>query len=139
MTSGPSTAITPEAADRSTFGTPLRSLQKARNVGAQRTENLVGKLTYNASLVIDFDDRTLAHLQIVITAKLRRRESFIFSWKDDADIGDGRTTIWLDPTISLVYKFLGGRPPQINKAWIEALTATANSPGGLHLVKEPLV
>jgi len=100
-------------------------------------KDAMGKLTYDASLVIDFDDRTLAHLQIVITAKLRRRESFIFSWKDDADIGDGRTTVWLDPTISLVYKFLGGRPPQINKAWIEALTATANSPGGLHLVKEP--
>lgn len=99
----------------------------------------MGKLTYDASLVIDFDDRILAHLQIVITNKLRRDESFIFSWRDDADVGDGRTTIWLHPTISLVYKFLGGRAPQINKLWLEALTATANSPGGLHIVKEPLV
>lgn len=98
----------------------------------------MGKLTYDAALVIDFEDRTLAHLQIVITSKLRRDESFVFSWRDDSDIGDGRTTIWLHPTISLVYKFLGGRPPVINKMWIEALMATANSPGGLRVVSEPL-
>lgn len=97
----------------------------------------VGKLTYDAALVVDFDDRTLAHLQVVITAKLRRGESFAFSWRDDADVGDGRTTIWLHPTISLVYKFLGGRPPTVNRLWVEALTAAANSPAGLHLVEEP--
>lgn len=97
----------------------------------------MGKLTYDAALVADFDDRTLAHLQIVIAAKLRRGEAFAFSWRDDADVGDGRTTIWMHPTISLVYKFLGGRPPEINKRWIDELASTSNSPAGLRITPEP--
>jgi len=97
----------------------------------------VGKLTYDASLVVDFDDRTLAHLQIVITAKLRRGESFAFSWRDDAAIGDGRTAVWMHPTISLVFKFLGGRPPEINKQWADELATSSNSPAGLRVTPEP--
>jgi hypothetical protein len=98
----------------------------------------MGKLTYSGSLVIDFDDRTLEHLQIVITSKLRRGESFSFAWKDDDAIGDGRTTIWIHPSVSLVYKFLGGRPPSINRAWLDSLAASANSPTGLRVTPEPL-
>jgi hypothetical protein len=97
----------------------------------------MGKLSYDSSLVVDFDDRVLAHLQIVISAKLRRRESFMFSWRDDAAVGDGRTAIWLDPSATLVFKYLGGRQPVINRRWIEALSAVANSNTGLHLVPEP--
>jgi len=97
----------------------------------------MGKLTYDAALVVDFDDRTLAHLQIVITAKLRRGEAFAFSWRDDAAVGDGRTTVWLHPTISLVYKFLGGRPPEINKRWVDELATSSNSPAGLYITPEP--
>ncbi|ONI65266.1 ATP-dependent DNA ligase [Leifsonia sp. ALI-44-B] len=98
----------------------------------------MGKLTYSGSLVIDFDDRTLEHLQIVITSKLRRGESFSFAWKDDDAIGDGRTTIWIHPSVSLVYKFHGGRPPIINRAWLDSLAASANSPTGLRVTSEPL-
>jgi len=43
----------------------------------------MGKLTYDSTLTVDFDDRVLAHLQLVIGAKLRRAESFYFSWRDD--------------------------------------------------------
>lgn len=103
----------------------------------ERKEAPVGKLTYDASLVVDFDDRTLAHLQIVITAKLRRGESFAFSWRDDAAIGDGRTAVWMHPTISLVFKFLGGRPPEINKQWADELATSSNSPAGLRVTPEP--
>lgn len=97
----------------------------------------MGTLLYDSSFSADFEDRALAHLQIVIGAKLRRNESFYFSWKDDARIGDGRTTIWLHPSISLVYKYFGGRMPSINRAWIEELTHLANTPGGLQIVREP--
>ncbi|WP_066040706.1 DUF7882 family protein [Herbiconiux solani] len=96
----------------------------------------MGKLTYDSSFVVDFDDRTLAHLQQVIGAKLRRNESFFFSWKDDPAIGDGRTTLWVHPNIPMVFKFHGSRPPALNRAWVEALMLTANSPQGLHLVPE---
>jgi hypothetical protein len=97
----------------------------------------MGTLSYDSSFTADFDDRLLAHLQIVIGAKLRRHESFYFSWKDDARVGDGRTTIWLHPGIPLVYKYFGSRMPAINRAWIEELAVSANSPGGLQIVREP--
>jgi hypothetical protein len=99
----------------------------------------MGKLAYDRSLTIDFDDRTLAHLQIVIGMKMRRGESFYFSWKDDHQVGDGRTSIWLHPTIPLVYKYYGSRSPVINPAWIHALEVSANTNAGLQIVPEPSV
>lgn len=97
----------------------------------------MGKLTYDSTMTADFDDRVLAHLQLVIGAKLRRGESFYFSWQDDPAVGDGRTTIWLNPSIPLCYKYFGGRAPKLNRDWIEALMVTANSATGLQLVPEP--
>ena len=89
------------------------------------------------SIEVGFDDRALTHLQIVITAKLRRRESFVFSWNDSADIGSGRSSIWLDPSSTLFYRFYGSRVPAINREWIEVLMTSANSGGGLFFTAEP--
>ncbi len=97
----------------------------------------MGKLTYNSTLTADFNDRVLAHIQIVIGAKLRRGESFYFSWRDDPKAGDGRSTIWLHPGIAISYKYFGSRAPTLNRDWIEALMATANSSGGLQIIAEP--
>jgi hypothetical protein len=97
----------------------------------------MGKLTYDSTLTADFDDRVLAHIQVVIGAKLRRGESFYFTWRDDPQAGDGRSTIWLHPGIPLAYKYFGSRSPTLNRDWIEALMVTANSSGGLQIVPEP--
>ncbi|NYE21485.1 ATP-dependent DNA ligase [Microbacterium immunditiarum] len=97
----------------------------------------MGKFIYEGSIKVDFDDRVLAHLQLVIGSKLRRGEGFHFTWRDDPSIGDGRTTIWIHPQASLVYKFYGSRKPALNRAWIDALSFTANSPTGLYVVPEP--
>jgi len=97
----------------------------------------MGKFIYAGDFTVDFDDRLLAHLQIVIASKLRRGESFNFSWRDDPDMGDGRTILWLHPSVPLIYKFFGSRPPVINRAWIEALSQSANTPAGLRIVPEP--
>jgi hypothetical protein len=97
----------------------------------------MGKLTYESTIKVDFDDRLLAHLQLVIGEKLRRGECFHFTWKDDVSIGSGRTAVWIHPNVSLTYKFYGSRRPAINRAWIQALMYTANSPTGLYLVPEP--
>ncbi|HXD61213.1 MAG TPA: ATP-dependent DNA ligase [Lacisediminihabitans sp.] len=99
----------------------------------------MGRLTYDSTLTVDFEDRLLVHLQMVIGAKFRRNESFYFSWRDDPDIGDGRSTLWLHPTMPLYFKYSGGRPPSINRHWIDELMLTANSPGGLQIVAEPTV
>jgi hypothetical protein len=99
----------------------------------------MGTLTYDSTLSADFDDRILAHLQMVIGAKLRRNESFYFTWKDDTSIGDGRTAIWIHPALPLAFKFFGGRAPTLNREWVEQLMLQANTPAGLILIPEPLV
>lgn len=98
----------------------------------------MGKFNYEGMVKVDFDDRVLAHLQAVIGAKVRRGESFHFSWKDDASIGDGRTTVWVHPGASMVYKFYGSRQPALNRTWVEQLMYNANSPAGLYVTPEPL-
>lgn len=97
----------------------------------------MGKFIYDGNIKVDFEDRTLAHLQLVIASKLRRGEPFNFTWKDDTSIGDGRTTVWVHPRSSLVYKYYGSRAPKLNVAWVDALAYTANAPTGLYLVPEP--
>ena len=97
----------------------------------------MGKFTYDSSITVDFDDRALAHIQIVIGAKLRRGESFYFSWRDDPLVGGGRSTVWVHPGISLIYKYFGSKIPSLNRDWVEALTMSANSANGLQIVTEP--
>jgi len=97
----------------------------------------VGKFIYENTVKVDFEDRLLLHLQTVIGTKLRRAEPFYFSWRDDASTGGGRTTVWVHPQATLVFKYYGGRTPDVNRAWLEALMYTANSPTGLYIVPEP--
>jgi hypothetical protein len=97
----------------------------------------MGTLTYNGSVKAEFEDRTLAHLRVVIGIKLRRNESFYLSWRDDQNIGDGSTTIWINPAAMLTFKFHGSREVQLNPRWIDALTQLAHSNSGLRLVPEP--
>ncbi len=97
----------------------------------------MGTFSYDSILKADFDDRILAHLQLVIGGKLRRGESFFFNWKDDMSVGDGRTTVWMHPTVPVIYKYHGSRMPLINRQWIEALSKSANSSLGLQIVPEP--
>ncbi|GAA4678119.1 DUF7882 family protein [Frondihabitans cladoniiphilus] len=98
----------------------------------------MGTLLYgNPSVVVTFEDRALMHLQIVITTKLRLKESFAFSWVDDVSLGSGRSSIWLDPSSILYFRFLGNRMPAINREWIAELTLSANSGTGLLFTAEP--
>jgi hypothetical protein len=97
----------------------------------------VGKFIYDQTVKVDFDDRALAHLMVVIGAKLRRGEAFHFSWREDLSVGGGRTTVWIHPGVSLVYKFSGSRHARLNRAWIDALAMTANAPSGLYVMPEP--
>lgn len=99
----------------------------------------MGKLTYDSSVTADFDDRLLAHVQLVIGAKLRRGESFYFSWRDDPLAGGGRSSVWIHPGIPLAFKYFGSRTPTLNREWVEALSLTANSAAGLQIVPEPTI
>ncbi|WP_444979739.1 DUF7882 family protein [Herbiconiux flava] len=79
--------------------------QTRRRAGRERTP--AGKLISDSSLTVGFDDRVIAHLQVGIGAKLRRGESFTVSWKDDGQLGDGRTSIRIHPAVPLVFKSFG--------------------------------
>ena len=97
----------------------------------------MGRFIYENSVKVEVEDRALTHVQLVMTAKLRRGEPFGFSWREDASIGGGRTTVWVHAGSSLVFKYSGSRQPAVNRAWVDALAFTANAPTGLYLVPEP--
>lgn len=98
----------------------------------------MGRLVYGGNAAeIEFDDRALLHLQIVIANKLRRGESFMFTWRNDPSVGEGRSTVWIDRSIPLQFKFYGSKVPPVNADWLELLTESANTRAGLQLVPEP--
>ncbi|WJL96732.1 ATP-dependent DNA ligase [Microbacterium sp. ET2] len=97
----------------------------------------MGTLTYDSKLTVALDDRVLAHLQAVVWSKLRRGEQFSFTWTDPTRNGMGRTSVWLSPNIPVAFEYFGSRMPKLNPAWLEALSKSANSPGGLMIVPEP--
>ena len=82
------------------------------------------------------DDRTLAHVQIVVVNKLRRGEAFLMSWKDSVEAGSGRSSIWLHPNVLVHFKFDGSRAPTINPEWLAALAESADSSRGLIVTAE---
>jgi hypothetical protein len=90
----------------------------------------MGSFTYNTTTV-HFDDRVLAHLQVVIVQKFMKEESFLMSWKDGKSVGDGRASAWLSPHVPLYFKFLGSRSPSIDKDWLLVLGQSAESSTGL--------
>ena len=95
----------------------------------------MGWMTYDG-LTVDFDDRVLAHLQIVIILRFRRSEPLTVSWVDSLHSGNGRSSLWMSPNFPVYFKFLGSRPPAINTAWLERLTASAESSIGLVVTDE---
>ena len=99
----------------------------------------MGTFTYDSNTKTEIEDRLLAHLQIVMGAKLRRSESFFFTWKDDVSLGSGRITVWIHPGVALKFKFHGSRQPAISQLWLQSLVQTANQPHGLYATPEPTV
>lgn len=122
---------------RRTFDVATDSTYARLNITAEPRKTNVGKFIYEGSIKTEIEDRALTHLQMVITAKLRRGEPFNFSFKDDMSVGGGRTTLWIHAGSSLVFKYHGSRQPPLNRYWVDALAFTANSPSGLYLVPEP--
>ncbi|GEP28758.1 ATP-dependent DNA ligase [Cryobacterium levicorallinum] len=95
----------------------------------------MGSLEYG-NKTVEFGDRILAHIQIVIVRKLRRGESFLLSWKDSSETGHGRSSIWVHPAIPLYFKFHGGRSPSVNPVWLAELTLSADSSFGMLITSE---
>lgn len=97
----------------------------------------MGRLTYADDVVIDLEDRALAHLQLAMAAKLRRGEGFHLSWSEGQAGGNGRVTVWVRPEMPLVFLFHDAGRPSINRRWVELLLQSADTAAGLRLVPEP--
>jgi hypothetical protein len=94
----------------------------------------MGSLHYGTPpATFEIDDRTLAHVELVVLAKLRRNESFAFSF--DGAKG-GRETIWVNPSATLRFEF-GQIVTEISREWLDELMDSANTTTGLKLVPEP--
>lgn len=92
----------------------------------------MGKLFYgHTDQPIDIPDSLLAHLKVVVTTKLRRSESFTLSWRHHDDESDGRTTIWLQPSIPLRFVFDGSEPDTLDADFMQELAKGASSAAGL--------
>ncbi|MBF4461957.1 hypothetical protein ITJ46_08620 [Rathayibacter sp. VKM Ac-2878] len=96
----------------------------------------MGKLIYGPGTVYEMDDRTLAHVKLALTAKLRRQESFLLSWPIPAAQGAGRTSLWIAPMIPLQFQFSGSRPPGINRQWIVSMLDGSHSDRGMIILFE---
>lgn len=98
----------------------------------------MGTLYYGDSrFAIPVEDRALAHIKVVIVNKLRRGESFTFSWGKTRSEGHGRSTVWIAPSLSLHFEFDGSKAPTLNRRWLEELSLVASSGTGLVILEEP--
>jgi hypothetical protein len=94
----------------------------------------MGSLHYGSPpATFDLDDRTLAHVELVVLAKLRRNESFALTI--DAPKG-GRSTIWINAASTLRFDFEEATH-ELNREWLDELIDSANTTTGLQIVPEP--
>ncbi|MGR0319341.1 DUF7882 family protein [Agromyces sp. ZXT2-3] len=94
----------------------------------------MGSLVYDSRLSVPLDDRTLAHLQVVVLGKLRRRESFAFT----ATVDGREVGLWLGPSVALEFRYSERGRPAMNRAWLVLLADAASSRDGLVIVAEPV-
>lgn len=92
---------------------------------------------YYGSWEFAFDDRLLAHLQVVIATKLRRHEAFFLNRRAAPEVGDGRHSVWIDNGIQLYCEFSGSRKPAINRSWLDQLITSAGGVGGMRITDAP--
>jgi len=93
----------------------------------------MGQLLYGTPPVaLDIDDATLAHLEAVTIAKLRRNEPFALSIPGP---DGGRRTVWLNSASTLVFD-LAGAAPELDRERIDRILDGANSAAGVRLPLE---
>ncbi len=94
----------------------------------------MGTLHYGASRTsIRIDDRALAHLQVVITTKLRRNEGFLIQWERPRERGSGRGGFWIHPNCDLTYEYEGGREPSLDHEELDRMMLAASGSGGVRI------
>ena len=96
----------------------------------------MGTFTYGPpSNSFELDDRSLAHIRIVVMNKLRRSEPFMFDLT--MEDGGGHRAFWIHESVPLQFRISDTDRVRINRLWIEALMEAASGPSGLFIVLEP--
>ena len=96
----------------------------------------MGTLFYGGDRTpIMIEDRILAHLRAVTTAKLRRGEGFLLSWTDSLSIGDGRSSVWIHPRCDLHYRFDGAQQFKLEPALLDQLNAESIQARGIEIAE----
>lgn len=93
----------------------------------------MGTLTYGMR-DIPVEDRVLAHIGVVITQKLRRRECFLLTLPS-VERHIHSESFWISATTDLVFSYAGNRVPTLNQEWLEAMMTESYSVNGLDLTK----
>lgn len=94
----------------------------------------MGTLYYgSARTAVKVDDRILAHLKVLIVSKLRRNEPFLVSWNEPSSEGFGRSSVWIHNSLDLIFRFDGGRQPELDKELLEQMANEALGPTGVHI------
>lgn len=96
----------------------------------------MGALVYDGQS-FEFDDHALAHLQAIITMKLRRREPFLLTWTPDGADPIGRHSLWIDNAIPLRYEFDSPSPERLDDQWLNTLADLASRASGLVFAPQP--
>jgi hypothetical protein len=86
-------------------------------------------------MTIQLDDDLLAHVALVVFAKLRRNEPLLVSWTDPAG---SPTQAWLHPNSTVVARHTAGADTTIDRRRAERMMIAANSTHGLRLSPEAL-
>ena len=81
---------------------------------------------------IPVEDRVLAHLSVIITQKLRRRECFLLTMPS-ADRRTVTEAMWISATSDLSFAYQGNRLPSLNHEWLEQMMNESFSVHGLDL------
>lgn len=98
----------------------------------------MGTLEYvTAEHIAEIDDRTLAHLQVVICSKLRRDERFTLRLAPADRAAGPVTVLWMTSTIPVVFTFTQPTRHTLNPEWLRLLAEAAASNAGLWVIPEP--
>lgn len=98
----------------------------------------MGTLIYGQTAVkATFEDRMLAHLRAVIVNKLRRGESFLFTWTSETKGFKEQHSAWMHPAVALSFTLDAASAAPLNQEWLALLAEAANSTSGLGPHREP--
>ncbi|WP_235007994.1 DUF7882 family protein [Microbacterium timonense] len=82
---------------------------------------------------VEIPDHVLAHVKVVTATKLRRGESFMLSWRHPGDAPEGRTSLWIQPSIPLRFVFDKAEPEALDQEYLRTLANEATSSRGIVL------